>query len=96
MSIEGLTAFFARLQEDTDLQEKARAADGTDEEKLAALCALAADAGFAVSPEDLRAARADPARAALEDETLEDVSGGGCSVTGAVAFGSGGSITPMG
>lgn len=96
MSIEGLTAFFARLQEDPELQERAHAVSGPADEKLAALCALAAEAGLTVTPGDLRSAQADPATAALEDETLGKVVGGGCSAVGIVSPGFGDSLSPMG
>lgn len=84
MSIEDLTAFFARLHDDAALQEKARAVSGSDEERLAAVCRLAADEGYTVTPEDLRSEQARPAAAALDDETLQEIVGGGagCAIPG--------------
>ena len=94
MSIDDMTAFFARLQEDPALQEKARAVSRSDEERLDALCKLAADEGFSVTPEDLRSEQAKPAVAALDDETLQQVVGGGqgCTIPGSAAP----HVTPMG
>ena len=94
MSIDDMTAFFARLQEDPALQEKARAVSGPDEERLAAVCGLAADEGYAVTPEDLRSEQARPAVAALDDETLQQVVGGGagCTIPGDINP----QVTPMG
>ena len=76
MSLDDLTAFFTRLQEDPTLQDKARAVAGSDEDRAAALCNLAADEGFAITPEDLRSEQAAPAIAALDDESLKQVVGG--------------------
>ena len=94
MSIDDMTAFFARLQEDPALQAKARAVSGPDEERLAAVCGLAAEEGFTVTPEDLRSEQAKPAVAALDDETLQQVVGGGagCTIPGDVNP----QVTPMG
>lgn len=84
MSAEGLSAFFARLQEDEDLQAEARAISTAPEgERVAALCALAARNGFEVTADDLAAAAAEPGAAALQDESIQSVVGGlGCDVVG--------------
>ena len=94
MSIDDMMAFFARLQEDPALQEKARAVSGPDEERLDAVCELAAAEGFTVTPEDLRSEQAKPAVAALDDETLQQVvaGGAGCTIPGDVNP----QVTPMG
>jgi predicted ribosomally synthesized peptide with nif11-like leader len=94
MSIDDLTAFFARLQEDTALQDKARAVSGAEEERLAAVCKLAAAEGFTVTPEDLRSEQAKPAAAALDDGVLQQIVGGGqgCTIPGALNA----QVTPMG
>ena len=83
MPIDDLQAFFTRLETDAALQEQARALQGsTDDERVAGLCALAADAGFTVTPEDLSSAAAGAAAAELDDESLRAVVGGLCDVVG--------------
>jgi len=83
MPIDDLKAFFAKLETDTALQDKARALQiGAEDERLAGLCALAADAGFTVTPEDLQSAAAGSAAAELDDESLRAVVGGLCSSPG--------------
>jgi len=83
MPIDDLKAFFAKLETDTALQEQARALQGSaDDERVAGLCALAADAGFTVTPEDLRSAAAGSAAAELDDQALRAVVGGLCSSPG--------------
>ena len=83
MPIDDLKAFFAKLETDADLQAKARALQGSaDEERLAGLCALAADAGVAVTPEDWKSAAAGSAAAELDDESLRAVVGGVCGSPG--------------
>jgi predicted ribosomally synthesized peptide with nif11-like leader len=79
MSIEGLTAFFARLQEDTALRDQAAAFEGAGgAERLDGLCRLAREHGFEVTPEDWAHEAAGPAVAALDDESLRRVAGGVC------------------
>ena len=86
MPIDDLKAFFAKLETDTALQEKARELQGSpDEERVAGLCRLAADAGFAVTPEDWKSAAAGSAAAELDDESLRAVVGGLCDVVGEAA-----------
>ena len=86
MAIADLKAFFARLEGDTELQAKARALQGgADDERVAGLCSLAADAGFTVTPEDWSSAAATAASAELDDESLRAVVGGVCDVTGFAA-----------
>ena len=94
MSIDDMTAFFARLQEDPALQEKARAVSGEDVERIDAVCRLAAEQGLTVTPEDLRSEQAGPAVAALDDEALRQVvgGGGGCTIPGDINP----QVTPMG
>jgi predicted ribosomally synthesized peptide with nif11-like leader len=83
MPIDDLKAFFTKLETDADLQEQARALQGAaDAERVAGLCALATDAGFTVTPEDLRSAAAGTAAAELDDESLRAVVGGLCGVIG--------------
>jgi len=92
MSIEDLTAFFGKLESDADLRDKAfglQAAGGA--ERVDALCRLAKDSGFAVTPEDWQHEAAGPAIAALEDESLRGVVGGVC-FNGAGAYGAEGSL----
>ena len=86
MPIDDLKAFFAKLETDADLQAKARALQGSaEDERVTGLCALAADAGFTVTPEDWKSAAAGAAAAELDDESLRAVVGGGCEVTGDTA-----------
>ena len=83
MPIDDLKAFFAKLETDADLQDKARALQGsTDDKRVAGLCALAAEAGFTVTPEDLSSAAAGSAAAELDDQSLRAVVGGVCSSPG--------------
>ncbi len=83
MPIDDLKAFFAKLETDADLQEQARAFQGSpDDERVAGLCRLAADAGFTVTPEDWKSAAAGSAAAELDDESLRAVVGGWCSSPG--------------
>ena len=86
MAIDDLKAFFAKLESDTGLQDKARALQGSaGDERAAGLCGLAAEAGFTVTPEDLSSAAASAATAELDDESLRAVVGGLCDVTGFAA-----------
>jgi len=86
MPIDDLKAFFAKLETDADLQDQARALQGSaEDERVAGLCRLAADAGFTVTPEDWRSAAAGAAAAELDDESLHAVVGGVCEITGDVA-----------
>ena len=79
MSIEDLTAFFAKLESDGALQDEALALQGASGEKrLAGLTSLAAAHGFTVTAADWEHEAAGPAIAALEDDKLRDVAGGGC------------------
>ena len=83
MPIDDLKAFFAKLETDTALQDRARALQGSaDDERVAGLCRLAADAGFTVTPEDWKSAAAGSAAAELDDESLRAVVGGWCSSPG--------------
>jgi predicted ribosomally synthesized peptide with nif11-like leader len=97
MSIEDLTAFFAKLESDPSLQERALALQGAPEpERLDGLCRLAADHGFEVTPADWEHEDAGGAVAALDDDTLKDVAGGNasCSALGSAALD--GRARPMG
>ena len=83
MPIDDLKAFFAKLETDADLQAKARALQGSAaDERVAGLCALAADAGFTVTAEDLKSAAAGSAAAELDDQSLRAVVGGICESSG--------------
>ena len=67
MSEEQLKAFLEKVKADTSLQEKLKAAaDDSD-----AVLAIAKDAGFSISADDLTKAQSE-----LSEEELEDVSGG--------------------
>ena len=98
MSIEDLTAFFGRLESDADLRDKAvELQDAGGAERLDALCRLAKDSGFEVTPEDWQHEAAGPAIAALDDESLRKVVGGaGCDSPGALGGGPQGENPIMG
>ena len=66
MSEEQLKAFLEKVQGDTSLQEKLKAAADTN-----AVAAIAKEAGFSISADDLTKAQSE-----LSDEELEDVAGG--------------------
>ena len=75
MSEEQLKAFLSKVQDDTSLQERLKAAADAD-----AVSAIAKEAGFSISADDLKNA---PIRefSELSDEELEGVTGGGASKT---------------
>ena len=66
MSEEQLKAFLEKVKDDTSLQEKLKAAADAD-----AVAAIAKEAGFSISPDDLKNAQSE-----LSDEELEGVAGG--------------------
>ena len=66
MSEEQLKAFLEKVKADTSLQEKLKAAVDAD-----AVTAIAKDAGFSISADDLKKAQSE-----LSDEELEGVAGG--------------------
>ena len=66
MSEEELKAFLEKVKGDTSLQEKLKAAADSD-----AVLAIAKDAGFSISADDLTMAQSE-----LSDEKLEGVAGG--------------------
>ena len=66
MSEEQLKAFLEKVQSDTSLQEKLKAAANPD-----AVAAIAKEAGFIISADDLTKAQSE-----LSDEELEGVAGG--------------------
>ena len=66
MSEEQLKAFLEKVKADTSLQEKLKAAADAD-----AVAAIAKEAGFSISADDLKNAQSD-----LSDEELEGVAGG--------------------
>ena len=94
MSIEGLSEFFTRLQEDDALREQAFALEGVEGvERRDGLCRLAAEHGFDVTPADWEHEAVGPAVAAFEDDALRDVVGGlGCGIPG---YGVGGQHGPL-
>ena len=63
---EQLKAFLEKVKADTSLQEKLKAAADSD-----AVVAIAKEAGFMISADDLTKAQSE-----LSEEELEDVSGG--------------------
>ena len=66
MSEEQLKAFLEKVKGDTSLQEKLEAAADAD-----AVTAIAKEAGFSISADDLKNAQSE-----LSDEELEGVAGG--------------------
>ena len=77
MPEEQLKAFLEKVKADTSLQEKLKAAADSD-----AVLAIAKEAGFSISADDLKNAQSE-----LSDEELEGMAGGGpnpswCRVTG--------------
>ena len=66
MSEEQLKAFIAKVKGDTSLQEKLKAAADSD-----AVLAIAKEAGFSISADDLKNAQSE-----ISDEELEGVAGG--------------------
>ena len=67
MSKEQLKAFLEKVKADTSLQEKLKAAADVD-----AALAIAKEAGFSISADDLKNAPSE-----LSDEEMEGVAGGG-------------------
>ena len=74
MSEEQLKAFLEKVKADTSLQEKLKAAADSD-----AVLAIAKDAGFSISADDLK-----NAQSKVSEEELENASGG--KVTGPLGF----------
>ena len=73
MSEEQLRAFIEKVKADTSLQEKLKAAADSD-----AVLAIAKEAGFMISAEDLTEAQSE-----VSDEELEGAAGGGaCTLAG--------------
>ena len=66
MSEEQLKAFLEKVQSDTSLQEKLKAAADSD-----AVLAIAKEEGFSISIDDIKAQQSE-----LSDEELEGVAGG--------------------
>ena len=66
MSEEQLKAFLEKVQSDTSLQEKLKAAADSD-----AVLAIAKEAGFVISADDLKNAQSE-----ISDEELEGAAGG--------------------
>ena len=66
MSEEQLKAFLEKVKSDTSLQEKLKAAANAD-----AVTAIAKEAGFSISADDLKNAQSE-----LSEEELEGVAGG--------------------
>ena len=66
MSLEQLKAFLARAKDDQSIQEKLKAAADAD-----AVTAIAKEAGFCISADDLKKAQSE-----VSEEELEGVAGG--------------------
>ena len=73
MSEEQLKAFLEKVKADTSLQEKLKAASDAD-----AVVAIAKEAGFSISVDDLKKAQSE-----ISEEELEGAAGGGdCTLAG--------------
>ena len=70
MSEEQLKSFLEKVKTDTTLQEKLKAAADAD-----AALAIAKEAGFAITAEDIQSMQS---ATDLSDEELEGVAGGSC------------------
>ena len=77
MSEEQLKAFLEKVQGDTSLQVKLNAAADSD-----AALAIANEAGFSISADDLKKAQSE-----VSDEELENVSGGPCRSSQMITIG---------
>ena len=77
MSEEQLKAFLEKVQGDTSLQEKLNAAADSD-----AALAIANEAGFSISADDLKKAQSE-----VSDEELENASGGPCRSSQMITIG---------
>ena len=71
MSEEQLKAFLEKVKADTSLQEKLKAAVDAD-----AVTAIAKEAGFSISADDLKKAKSE-----ISEEELESAAGGGSAIT---------------
>ena len=71
MSEEQLKAFLEKVKGDTSLQEKLKAAADTN-----AVAAIAKEAGFMISADDLAKAQSELSEDELSEEELEAVAGG--------------------
>ncbi len=69
MSLEQLKAFLEKVKGDTNLQEKLKAAADAN-----AVAAIAKEAGFSISADDITKAQSE-----LSEEELEGVAGGGAT-----------------
>ena len=69
MSEEQLKAFLEKVKTDTSLQDKLKAAADAD-----AVLAIAKEAGFSISADDLKNAQSE-----VSDEELERATGGACT-----------------
>ena len=76
MSEEQLKAFLEKVKDDTSLQEKLKAAADAD-----AVLAIAKEAGFSISADDLKKAQSE-----ISEEELEGVAGGGSVVCDTADF----------
>ncbi len=82
MSVGDLHAFFGRLEIDEALRGEVTALSAAaDEERMAALQAMASREGFTVTVEDWQHDSVGPAVARLEDKDLRSVVAAGCSET---------------
>lgn len=76
MSKSQFQAFYQKVAEDAELKHKMMSLRGTSSEVLPKICRLAQDEGYDVELEDIEAAFSEEGE--LEDNVLDEVSGGGC------------------
>ncbi|QNI55936.1 nif11-like leader peptide domain protein [Synechococcus sp. BIOS-E4-1] len=74
MSEEQLKAFLAKVKADTSLQEKLKAAAAAAAADSDAVLAIAKEAGFSISADNLK-----QVQQKLSEEELENVAGGKCT-----------------
>ena len=80
MSVENVKAFFEKVAEDKELQEKLKALAEREEAMYADLVQIASAAGFEFTTADARKAHV-AAASELSDEELDAVAGGGGCVS---------------
>ncbi|MDD4588395.1 MAG: Nif11-like leader peptide family RiPP precursor [Heliobacteriaceae bacterium] len=76
MGQKQVEAFYQKLMEDKSLKDQVLAVKESPDVMYAEVAKIARDAGFDVTPEDIRKYLSD---VQLDDQTLEQVAGGGCS-----------------
>lgn len=76
MGQKQVEAFYQKLMEDKSLKDQVLAVKESMEVMYAEVAKIARDAGFDVTPEDVRKYLSD---VQLDDQALDQVAGGGCT-----------------